>query len=77
MPRPLLGRGPLWFDSCKRPLCLYILDGRLREARLCLMKYTVVIIQWNPNFSNHVWKSKLVRIFGRFEKSGVKFTVFD
>ena len=39
VPGPLLARGPLWFDSCKRPppisdnyLC--ILGGRLREVLL-------------------------------------------
>ena len=31
---PLLGRDPLWFDSCKRPLSLCILGGRLQKVRL-------------------------------------------
>ena len=28
----LLGRDPRWFDSCKRPLSLCILGGRLRDV---------------------------------------------
>ena len=31
---PLLGRDPLWFDSCKQPLSLCILGGRLQKVRL-------------------------------------------
>ena len=30
---------------------------------------------WNPDFSNHIAKSTLVRIMGRFEKSGVKHSM--
>ena len=33
----LLGRDPSWSDSCKRPLSLCILGGRLREDRLSLL----------------------------------------
>lgn len=32
--------------------------------------------QWNPNFFNYLWKSKLVRIIERFEKSEVKLQCF-
>ena len=31
VPESLLGREPLWFDSCKRPLSLCIFGGRLHR----------------------------------------------
>ena len=34
MSGPLLRRDSLWFKSCKRPLSIRILGGRLREVRL-------------------------------------------
>ena len=55
----LLGRGALWFDSCKRPLSLYcILGGRLRQVRLkcsymnrgSLIKWVHPIMDPDPNF---------------------------
>ena len=33
VPGPLLGRGALWLNSCKRPLSLFILGGRIREGQ--------------------------------------------
>ena len=41
LPGPHLGRGPLWFDSYKRPLSLCILCGRLREVRLYYALYVL------------------------------------
>ena len=38
VPGPPLGRGTLWFASCKRPPSLCILGGRLREGRLYIQK---------------------------------------
>ena len=49
MPGPLLGKGPLWFDSCKRPLTLCILRGRLREVRLDFLLASDI-------FGGHVFK---------------------
>ena len=39
VPWPLLGRGSLWLDSCKRPLSLCILGGRLRRFNCILIRF--------------------------------------
>ena len=41
VPGPPLGRGSLWFDSCKRPPSLCILGGRLREVQLYIQKFRI------------------------------------
>ena len=47
------------FDSC-------IIFPKILEG------YYNLVIQWNPDFSNLLGKSKLIRIIEVFEKSGVK-----
>ena len=41
MPGPLLGRDPLWFDSCKRPPSLCILGGCLQEVLLYVVWFSM------------------------------------
>ena len=43
-----------------------------RSVLQCQWLFMFLSTQWNPNFFNYLWKSKLVRIIERFEKSEVK-----